>query len=68
MAGVNIDVSNNMQFFPTSYTSEGGFPPPSNSGYPTHHAPAGGIIGKQGSSSSFQTGFEDEPPLLEGIL
>jgi hypothetical protein len=66
-SNVNIDVTNNMQFFPTSYTSEGGFPPPgSGSGY--SHAPPVGIIGKQGSSASFQTGFEDEAPLLEGML
>lgn len=59
-----IDVGNNMSFFPTSYSTDGQSTTASSYSNPY---PASSNYMNSGPSS-FQTGFEDELPLLEGIF
>jgi hypothetical protein len=57
-----IDVANNMSFFPTSYSADGQAAAGSYGNYPA----SSNYMQSSSSGSSYQTGFEDEPPLLEG--
>jgi hypothetical protein len=58
-----IDVANNMSFFPTSYSADG----QANTGSYGNYPASSNYMQNNSGSASYQTGFEDEPPLLEGI-
>eukprot|EP00026_Physarum_polycephalum_P017124 Phypoly_transcript_18231.p1 GENE.Phypoly_transcript_18231~~Phypoly_transcript_18231.p1 ORF type:complete len:223 (+),score=32.15 Phypoly_transcript_18231:53-721(+) len=58
-----IDVANNMSFFPTSYSADG---QATNTGSYGNY-PASSNYMQSSSSGSYQTGFEEEPPLLEEL-